>query len=92
LTYLDLFTIYLPISLFIFKNNIPKNDFNIGINLAQSNGPLSISQIVNHYVNHVVSQNDRFQINYLITLVGLNQRVQIDKVVFFYTCHLGIFI
>ncbi len=50
----------LPTSLPInFLNNNFLNDFNLGIKLTQSNGPLSISQIVNHFVNHSTSQNDK---------------------------------
>jgi hypothetical protein len=37
----------LPTYLLIFKNNNPKNDFNLSINWIQSNDPLSINQIVN---------------------------------------------
>jgi hypothetical protein len=33
-------------------------------------------------VNHFVNQNDRVQIDYLVTLTGPNQFVQINKVVF----------
>jgi hypothetical protein len=55
--------IYLPIN---FKNNKPKNDLNLSINVTRSNGPLSITQIVNHFIN----QNNKVQIDYPITLVG----------------------
>jgi len=41
-------------------------------------------------ISHFVNQNNRVQIDYLITLIGLNQFVQIDKVVF-YACHFGFF-
>jgi hypothetical protein len=48
LTYLDLFTTYLPIYLPTnFLNNKLENDFNLSIKLTQLNGSLSTSQIVN---------------------------------------------
>jgi hypothetical protein len=43
---------------------------------------LSINQIVNHSINHFISQNDKVQIDYSITLAGSNQLFQIDMVVF----------
>jgi hypothetical protein len=55
-TYLNLFTTYLRIK---FLNNNFLNDFNLGIKLTQSNGSLSTSQIVNHFVSHSTSQNDK---------------------------------
>jgi len=36
-----------------------KNDFNLGIKLTQSNGPLFINQIINHFVSHSTNQNDK---------------------------------
>jgi hypothetical protein len=79
-TYLNLFSTYLPTYLptyppINFINNNVENDFNLGIELTQSNGPLSTSQIVSHFINHFASQNDKVKINYLITLVGPNQLV-----------------
>jgi len=57
---------YLPT--YYFKNNNPKIDFNLGIELNKSNGPLSISRIVNHFVSHATSQNDKVQFDCLVTL------------------------
>jgi hypothetical protein len=52
-TYLPTYLpIYLPINFF---NNNFLNDFNLSIKLTQSNNPLFISQIVNHFA----SQNDK---------------------------------
>ncbi len=62
------FIYYLP-TIYYFLNNNPKNDFNLGINLTQSNGPLSINKIIRHFVSHFASQNDKVQIDYLIMLV-----------------------
>ncbi len=62
------FIYYLPTIYYFLKNN-PKNDFNLGINLTQSNGPLSINKIIRHFVSHFASQNDKVQIDYLIMLV-----------------------
>ncbi len=45
-----------------FFNYNLENDFNLGIKLTQSNGPLSTSEIVNHFVNHFTSQNDKVQL------------------------------
>ncbi len=72
---------YLHTYLVIFKIIII-NDFNLDANLTQSNGPLSINQIDNQSINHTTSQNDRIQIDYLVTLVSPNQLVSINKVVF----------
>jgi len=89
-TFLDLFTTYLLTYLPInFLNNNSKNDFNLNVNLIQSNGPRSTSQIDNHFVDHNASQNDKVQIDYPITLA-----VQIDlstliRWFFFYTLHFG---
>ncbi len=60
-----LLPIYLLTYLFIsFKNNNLENDFNnLGINLT--------SQIVNHFIN----ENDKVQIEYPVTLVGINRFV-----------------
>ncbi len=84
-TYLDLFTTYLLTYLHInFLNNNSKNDFNLNVNLVQSNGPWSTNQIDNHFVNHNVSQNDKVQIDYLIMLA-----IQIDlftQIRWFFLC------
>jgi hypothetical protein len=56
---------YLPIH-FLDNNSI--NDFNLGIKLTQSNGPISTNQIVNHFVSHSTSQNDEVQFNCPIML------------------------
>jgi hypothetical protein len=47
---------YVPIN---FWNNNVKNDLNLGIKLTYSNGPMSISQKVNHFVSHFASQNHK---------------------------------
>jgi hypothetical protein len=70
---------YLPINL---KQIYPKHDFNLGVNLTQSNGPLSTNQIDSHFVSQTTSQIDMVQIDYPIMLASPNQLVQIDKVVF----------
>jgi len=36
-----------------------ENNFNLGIKLTQSNGPLFINQIVNHFVNRSTNQNNK---------------------------------
>jgi hypothetical protein len=36
--------------------------------MTQSNGPLSTNQIVNHFVNHSISQNDKVQFDSPIAL------------------------
>jgi len=60
---------YLPTYLLIdLKNNNPKNDFNLCVKLTQSNGPLSIIQIVSHFVSHSAIQNDKVQFDYLVAL------------------------
>ncbi len=41
----------------MLKDNNPKNDFNLGIKLTLSNGPLSTSLIVSQIVSHFASQN-----------------------------------
>jgi hypothetical protein len=78
-TYLNLFTTYLPTylptHLLFFLNNI-NNNFNLGIKftwsncpqLTQSNGPIFTNQIVSHFVNHFVIQNDKVQFDCLIAL------------------------
>ncbi len=54
------------------KNDNPKNDFNLGVKSTQSNGPLSIyqivCQIVSHFVGHFANQNDQVQFDCLIML------------------------
>jgi hypothetical protein len=50
------------------KNDNPKNDFNLGVKSTQSNGPLSIYQIVSHFVGHFANQNDQVQFDCLIML------------------------
>ncbi len=50
----------LPTYLLInFLNNILKNNFNLGIKLTMLNGPQSTNQIVNHFVNHSATQNNK---------------------------------
>jgi hypothetical protein len=51
-----------------FKNNNPKNDFNLGVKFTQSNGPVSTSQIVCHFVDHFANQNDKVQFDHPIAL------------------------
>ncbi len=72
-TYLDLFTTYIPINK--KKHNL---DNDLYLNLTQSNGSLSTSQIVNHFVN----QNDKVQIDYPIMVACPNQLVRIKMVDF----------
>ncbi len=36
--------------------------------MTQSNGPLFTTQIVNHFVSHYASQNDKVQFDYPFTL------------------------
>ncbi len=48
--------------LIILKNNNPKYDFNLGVNLTQSNDPLSTNKIDSHFVNQTSGQNDMVQI------------------------------
>ncbi len=36
--------------------------------MTQLNGPLCTNQIVNHFVSHSTSQNDKVQFDYLVTL------------------------
>jgi len=48
---------YLPTYLLINNNFL--NNSNLGIKLTKSNGPLSISQIVSHFISHYASQNDK---------------------------------
>ncbi len=70
-------------------NNL-KNDFNLGIKLTQSNGPLSTSQIVSHFVNHYTSQNDKVQFDCTVALDMYKIICPIDMVVFLHLLLLGI--
>jgi hypothetical protein len=70
---------------------IIQNNFNLGINFTQSNGPLLTSQIVSHFVSHFITWNEKVQIDYLVMLANPNWFVHIDKVIFFYACHFGYF-
>jgi hypothetical protein len=70
---------YLPID---FKNNNPKHDFNLGVNLTQSNGPLSMNQIDNHFVRQTTSQMTWSKLITLSCWQVQNQLLQIYKVVF----------
>jgi hypothetical protein len=64
---------YLLINL---KNNYPKYDFNLSVNLTQSNDPLFTNKIYSHFVSQTSGQNDMVQIDYLVMLAP-NQFVQI---------------
>ncbi len=70
---------YLHARLLIFKNNNPKNDFNLVVNLTQSNGPLSTNKIIGHFVSHSASKNDKVQIDCLIMLVGSINLFQLTR-------------
>jgi hypothetical protein len=51
--------------------------------LIKSNVPLSTSQTISHFVNHIANDKDKVQIDYLVVLAGLNLFVQVDRVVSF---------
>jgi len=78
-----------------FKNNNPKNDFHLSVKVTQSNGPLSISQIiyqiVNHFVDHYANQNDKVQFDYPIMLDMYKMNCPNSQGGFFNAYHFWVF-
>jgi hypothetical protein len=79
LNYLGLFITYLPTYLLTF-NIIIQKLFSFKYKFDKSNGPLFISQIVNHFLN----QNDMVQIDYYPKLCNVSNEVKLIK----FTLHL----